>query len=176
MGFEIILAGALALAAAALYFFKHGAKPEEPVFGPPPPPLTLEEKIRNEIRVRAAHQGIPFDLIVAQIKKESGGGSRIDNTAALGRDGEIGLLQIKPVVLTDYNRTKGTNHNVEKLWNFDFNIEVGTWYLAKLKERFGSWRSALIAYNIGPTKFARDGETPQGSSYASTILNWAGLA
>lgn len=183
---ELVLGVVLGLASLAVYLFGKKAKQKpSPVDTGPDITLTLEEKIRREMKRLADRRGIPFELIKAQVMKESGGGgsgktplpgARIDKVNARGTTGEIGLMQIKPIVLREYNTDHETTFPAEKLWEYDFNLEVGTWYLAKQKRRFGTWKDALIAYNIGPTKFANEGASNTGLAYSETILSWAGLA
>jgi hypothetical protein len=47
-----------------------------------------------------------------------------------------------------------------------FSIRLGTWYFIKLYEVKGSWREAILAYNIGPSG------TLDINDYVSKVLKW----
>ena len=90
------------------------------------------------------------DLIPAIIQIESGG-----NPRAVSPKGAIGILQITPIVLEEYNQ-------VEKriikgpLFDPQVNIEYGQWYLRRLKDHYlknhYTIERLLAAWNCGPTK------------------------
>jgi peptidoglycan lytic transglycosylase len=70
--------------------------------------------------------------------------------------GAIGLMQIMPetggwiaeqLILNDYSLTQLTNPAS--------NIQLGTWYLRYLLDRFHEPDTALMAYNAGPTNVDR---------------------
>ena len=92
----------------------------------------------------------PF-LVQAIIQKES-----VGNPNALGQDGEIGLMQIKP------STAKWIAEKVElpiptreELFNPRVNIKYGTAYFAWiLKRNAGNVEHALMEYNMGPGDFA----------------------
>lgn len=83
---------------------------------------------------------------------------------AMGEDGEVGLMQVTPLVAREWARETGlrelerrTSENVvEFLSDPERNIQVGCWYLEKLREHYRD-RSAetamtLAAYNAGPSR------------------------
>ena|SRR3990167_3815804 len=90
------------------------------------------------------------DLIPAIIQIESGG-----NPRAVSPKGAIGILQITPIVLEEYNQ-------VEKriikgpLFDPQVNIEYGQWYLRRLKDHYlkdkYTIERMLAAYNGGITR------------------------
>ena len=99
----------------------------------------------------ANNYNLPPARVAAIVAVESGG-----NVMARGAAGEYGLMQIMPVahkevkehwkrlVFWQYDR------NDETLLNADYNILVGTAYLAILKERFArDLDKATEAYNDG---------------------------
>lgn len=47
-----------------------------------------------------------------------------------------------------------------------FSIRLGTWYFIKLYEIKGSWREAILAYNIGPSG------TVDINNYVDKVLHW----
>ena len=102
----------------------------------------------------AARYGIPTDLFKRQIAQESGW-----NSQAIGSKGEIGLGQIMPSTgaMMGYSPTD--------LADPETNLNAAAYYLKKMKDKFGSWREALAAYNGGP------GNRQAGYGYADKILS-----
>lgn len=78
------------------------------------------------------------------------------NHRAKSKVGALGLMQIRPrtgkAMATESNiRWRGTR----TLYRPEKNIALGTYYLNKLLTRFGNIKTALEAYNHGPTRTAR---------------------
>jgi soluble lytic murein transglycosylase-like protein len=78
------------------------------------------------------------------------------NLRAKSKAGALGLMQIRPItgkaMATESNiKWKGTR----TLYRPEKNIALGTYYLNKLLSRFGNMKTALEAYNHGPTRTAR---------------------
>jgi soluble lytic murein transglycosylase-like protein len=78
------------------------------------------------------------------------------NHRAKSKAGALGLMQIRPrtgkAMATESNiRWRGTR----TLYRPEKNIALGTYYLSKLLTRFGNIKTALEAYNHGPTRTAR---------------------
>lgn len=78
------------------------------------------------------------------------------NQRAKSKVGALGLMQIRPrtgkALASESNmkwRGKHTLYHPEK------NIALGSYYLNKLIKRFGDMKTALEAYNHGPTRTAR---------------------
>jgi hypothetical protein len=90
------------------------------------------------------------------------------NAAARGRDGEIGLTQIKPSTAREVGFT-GPDANLEDPVQA---LRYGGFYLAKQFRRFGTWPLALAAYNAGPGNVAI-GNRASVFSYALPILQRA---
>jgi soluble lytic murein transglycosylase len=82
----------------------------------------------------------------------------------LGADGEIGLMQVTPLVARDWAHETGlrdyerqANENVvEFLREPERNIQIGCWYLEKLREQYrgqpAETAMTLAAYNAGPSR------------------------
>ena len=78
------------------------------------------------------------------------------NHRAKSKVGALGLMQIRPgtgkAMATESNiRWRGTR----TLYRPEKNIALGTYYLSKMLNRFGNMKTALEAYNHGPTRTAR---------------------
>jgi soluble lytic murein transglycosylase-like protein len=78
------------------------------------------------------------------------------NHRAKSKVGALGLMQIRPgtgkAMATESNiRWQGTR----TLYRPEKNIALGTYYLSKMLTRFGNMKTALEAYNHGPTRTAR---------------------
>lgn len=84
--------------------------------------------------------------------------------SAKGDAGEIGLMQVTPLVAREWAKETGlssleqqSNDNVEALLSdFHRNIQIGCWYYEKLRERYRGRQAetamTLAAYNAGPSR------------------------
>lgn len=84
--------------------------------------------------------------------------------AAVGDAGEIGLMQVTPLVARDWARETGlseferqSNENVVGLLSDPTrNLQIGCWYYEKLRERYrgrpAETAMTLAAYNAGPSR------------------------
>ena len=89
--------------------------------------------------------GVPRELVWAVIKTESG-----FDSSAVSHKGAVGLMQMMPETFTWLtNDILHDNHEVGMLYDPETNIKYGTYYLSRLYGRFGSWDTALAAYNGG---------------------------
>lgn len=82
----------------------------------------------------------------------------------IGADGEIGLMQVTPLVARDWAKETGLKQfemqileePVEFLKDPERNIQVGCWYLERLREKYRGVPAmdamALAAYNAGPSR------------------------
>jgi soluble lytic murein transglycosylase len=82
----------------------------------------------------------------------------------IGADGEIGLMQVTPLVAREWARETGLKQfemraleePVEFLRDPERNIQVGCWYLETLREKYRGSPAmdamALAAYNAGPSR------------------------
>ena len=111
-----------------------------------PIPRNYERIVRGESKA----QGVPIGLIVAIINVESSW-----NQDALGRDGEIGLMQILPATA----RWMGFAGADAELFDPAVNIRFGTKYLKFQLDRFnGSVDHAIAGYNAGTPLTRIDGK------------------
>lgn len=78
------------------------------------------------------------------------------NHRAKSKVGALGLMQIRPktgrALATEANMKWRGKHT---LYHPENNIALGSYYLNKLVNRFGDMKTALEAYNYGPTRTAR---------------------
>ncbi len=110
----------------------------------------LAEKQQRRVSVaivrEAQKNGIDPLLVVAVIRCESS-----FNTFATSHVGAMGLMQVMPDTGTYLAGLRGWKLNkTQNLFDPETNIELGTWYLADLIQRFGTVEKALVAYNAGP--------------------------
>lgn len=82
----------------------------------------------------------------------------------IGADAEVGLMQVTPLVAREWAKETGfkefekqASENVnEFLADPERNIQVGCWYLEKLRERYrgrpAETSMTLAAYNAGPSR------------------------
>ena len=118
----------------------------------------------------------------------------------LGADAEVGLMQVTPLVARDWAKETGlkgfeeqaANNVKEFLADPERNIQIGCWYLEKLRERYRGYPAEtammLAAYNAGPSRveeWTRGAETSSMTeqefigrigisttkAYVSSILN-----
>jgi len=115
----------------------------------------------EHIRTAAAETNLPEDLLRSMILRESGGDAR-----AVSRKGAAGLMQLMP----DTARAMGVSDRFDPKES----IMGGAKYLRSLVDRFGDLKTALAAYNAGPTNVARNaGKVPSAETgkYVETILS-----
>lgn len=99
--------------------------------------LVFRESEKNGV-----HPGIMLELIKTE--------SNFD-PKAVSKDGAKGLCQIQPTTARELCRELGISFTPQKLFNSDFNITLGAYYLKKLlKSNNGDYHRALTAYNRGP--------------------------
>ncbi|MBQ8758874.1 MAG: lytic transglycosylase domain-containing protein [Clostridia bacterium] len=96
----------------------------------------------------AEEHSVPKEIIFAVIKTESK--FRSD---AVSSKGAIGLMQMTPETFTwlcSKNSDDANDPNL--LYTPEINIRYGVYYLDMLYSEFGSWETALAAYNAGPSR------------------------
>ena len=104
----------------------------------------------------AKKYGIPVQLFYSLIDHESGWQAKVTSSA-----GAIGLTQLMP----------GTARGMKvDPWNPRQNLFGGAKYLAAMYKRFGNWKDALRAYNVGPNGIA---DPHPGLEYAHSVLKGA---
>ncbi len=88
--------------------------------------------------------------IIAQIESSN------NPNAYNKRSGAIGLCQVTPIVLADYDNTYNQKHDVEMLYDKEFNLIVSDWYInfkvPSYLRHYGlkdTIENRLFAYNAG---------------------------
>ncbi|MCX6356460.1 MAG: lytic transglycosylase domain-containing protein [Candidatus Aureabacteria bacterium] len=114
-----------------------------------------ENRYAGLIKDSADRHGLAPLLVKAVIKRESNFYPR-----ASGSKGEIGLMQVTPVVGREYAAAQGLRGlDTAHLFEPPVNIEVGCWYLGKAMRRYGSCADpvpfALAHYNAGASNVDR---------------------
>ncbi len=102
-------------------------------------------KYYEEIKTAGYIYGIEPAFIASVINEESS-----FNNLCVSRSGAIGLMQIMPQTAEWLAVRMGIeNYNVNQLYDAQFNINMGTFYLKYLFERFDDDYTTLCAYNAG---------------------------
>lgn len=74
------------------------------------------------------------------------------NSQVVSKMGAKGLCQITPRTAKELARELKLEYSEEKLFDHHYNIQLGTYYLAKLLKEYNmDYHKALTAYNRGPT-------------------------
>ena len=109
------------------------------------------------IQGASAKYGVPADLLTRLMQAESSGNAR-----AVSPKGAQGLMQLMP----------GTAKELGVTDPFDpiQNINAGAAYLAQQYKRFGSWPTALVAYNAGPGRVEEAASWPGVRDYVSKVM------
>ena len=90
---------------------------------------------------------VPVDLILAVIKTESK-----FKSDAVSSAGAVGLMQMTPDTFSWLcEKRADVSDDPNLLYTPAVNISYGTYYLDMLYSEFGSWETALAAYNAGPS-------------------------
>jgi len=109
----------------------------------------------RQIREAAHKYGLDSRLVKAVVYQES----RF-NPLTVGKDGEIGLMQILPrgAVADWATARKVPPPSANSLFSPELNLEIGCWYLARAVARWRDYEYgielALCQYNAGPTRAA----------------------
>ena len=115
----------------------------------------FDELIARQARVYRLDEKLVWSVIYEETYFRSG---------AQGNDAEVGLMQVTPLVARDWAKETGlsdlerqANDNVIAfLSDPERNIQIGCWYLEKLRERYrgrpAETAMMLSAYNAGPSR------------------------
>lgn len=92
---------------------------------------------------------IDENFIYAVIKTESG-----FDPDARSNVGAVGLMQLMPIAFKEVSNNIEDNKGLKysDMYNPEYNIMYGTWYLDYLYEQFGSYELTIAAYHAGMTE------------------------
>ncbi|HEU5179166.1 MAG TPA: lytic transglycosylase domain-containing protein [Candidatus Polarisedimenticolia bacterium] len=108
------------------------------------------EEMASKVEQVSRKYGISAEMIYAVIRAESS-----FNPMALSDKGAMGLMQVLPSTAREVAARINIRWTDERiLWDPMTNLEVGTYYLHTLMDRFDSVEVALAAYNQGPNRIA----------------------
>lgn len=109
-----------------------------------------ERAVYGTVLTAAASFDVSPAMILAVISTESD-----FKPDALSPVGAIGLMQLMPDTFA-FLRDEKLKEDIpdDAIWQGDVNIRYGTYYLSYLFDRFGSWHTALAAYNAGEGRVA----------------------
>jgi len=118
-----------------------------------------EKKLSEDARRRLTEQlwqishtySIDPLMVLAVVAQESHGNPNARGRMQSGAySGALGLMQIKLETAQKMAWRFGLRVNSEEdLFKPEVNVTVGTAYLIRLIGKYGSWKEALIAYNLG---------------------------
>jgi len=104
------------------------------------PRIEVPKEIKKKI--------INNSVVLALIRQES----EFD-TSAISKVGAKGLMQIMPATGRVLSRETDVQYSKEKLIkDKDYNLQLGSYYIADLIEDFNSYYLAFAAYNAGPNR------------------------
>lgn len=115
----------------------------------------FDEIIRTQARIYRLDERLVWSLIYEETWFRPG---------SIGDAGEVGLMQVTPLVAREWAKETGlkefereTAENVVAfLSNPERNIQVGSWYLERLREAYrglpAETAMTLAAYNAGPSR------------------------
>jgi soluble lytic murein transglycosylase len=112
---------------------------------------------QTSIRQWSTHAGVDPMLIAGLIRQESA----FEKEARSNRNA-MGLMQLEPKTARLLARQSRIRYSQPRLFDPDYNVHLGTLYLAGLRKQFGSIESALAAYNAGEDRVT---EWTAGQSY-----------
>ena len=101
-------------------------------------------KYKQEIETAAYVNHIAPELIASLINEESS----FDNLSE-SRAGAIGLMQLMPTTAQWLAEKMQIDFSISKLYEPQYNINMGVYYMRYLLDKFGDEYTALCAYNAG---------------------------
>jgi soluble lytic murein transglycosylase len=99
---------------------------------------------KGSIRQWSARASVDPMLVAGLIRQESA----FAEDARSNRNA-MGLMQLEPKTARLLARQSKVRYSQVRLFEGDYNVRLGTLYLANLRKQFGSIESALAAYNAG---------------------------
>ncbi|MBW2541427.1 MAG: lytic transglycosylase domain-containing protein [Deltaproteobacteria bacterium] len=126
-------------------------------------------RVSVAIAAESSRADLPVELVLALIQVESSG-----YNFAVSAVGAMGLMQLMPETAEGVAQRLGLRwEGPPTLFDPISNVQLGIAYLRELVDRYGSVKTALAAYNWGPTRIAerlRLGK-PVPAVYARRVLS-----
>jgi len=135
--------------------------------------ISIIYPIGSTAEIRSVSEAYALDpaLVASVVRWES----RFRSDAVSPR-GAIGLMQIMPETGAWIAEQLGVGgFTTDDLLDPEVNLQLGTWYLRSLLDRFENLEDALAAYNAGPSRleaWRSTGEAPfpETSTYVKRVL------
>lgn len=140
----------------------------------------FDDLIAQEARIYRIDEKLVWSLIYEETYFRS---------AARGDAGEIGLMQVTPLVAREWAKETGlseferqSNENVgELLGDARRNIQIGCWYYERLREKYrgrlAETAMTLAAYNAGPSRVEEwTGDTDAANLAEADFIERIGIA
>jgi soluble lytic murein transglycosylase len=115
---------------------------------------------RAPLEEQAAANGLDPMLVAGLTRQESA-----FDAEAVSRTGAVGLMQIEPPTGRKLARSLHVSYSHARLHDPEYNLRLGTVYLANLLAAYGTPEAALAAYNAGEDRVV---EWTAGQSYQET--------
>jgi len=107
--------------------------------------IITKEYVKEVARKKSQKYGVPLNLVLAIIEKESNFNPKAYNKNKDGTE-DIGVMQIN----FHHNKRLMREYGIkspEELYDVELNIELGVRILKENFKRYGSWELAVKAYN-----------------------------
>ncbi len=104
-------------------------------------------KYKSEIENYSSDYGVKSALIASVANVESN-----FNESALSNKGAIGIMQLLPSTAEWLAEKLNENYSEEMLYNGEYNLKLGSYYLAYLIKYFKDEELGICAYNAGQGK------------------------
>ena len=101
-------------------------------------------KYKNEILFYSSQYGVEPAIVASVANVESG-----FNERAKSEKGAIGIMQLIPSTAQWLAGKIKKNYNQELLFDGEYNIQLGSYYLSYLFGQFNDFKTAICAYNAG---------------------------
>jgi len=102
-------------------------------------------KYKDEILLYSKEFDVDAGIIASVANVESS-----FNEDAKSSKGAIGLMQLMPDTAKWLAGKIGENYSEDKLYDGEYSIKLGSYYLSLLIKQFGDFKTAVCAYNAGP--------------------------
>ena len=131
-------------------------------------PLKYKEQIINY----SIKYNVKSEVVASVINAESN-----FNPSVVSSRGAVGLMQLMPSTAEWLSERIDVEYSYQKLFDVDFNIMLGTYYLSYLSDKFDNQTVVLCAYNAGEgvvknwlndTRYSKDGKTLDQIPYSQT--------